>query len=86
MKRKILLTLLLSTSAVLVCIFGYEVLSMFVLDRFASAPLPPPPTISLSAGGVEVVIDESTTWHSIAKLIATVLGTYLGVKVINKYV
>ena len=83
--RKILLTLLLSISTVLICIFGYEVISLLVLDNLASAP-PPPPTISLAAGGVEVVIDESTSWHSIAKLMATVLGTYLGVKVINKYV
>lgn len=36
--------------------------------------------------GVEVVVDNETDWVTIAKLISTVLATYLGVKIINKYV
>jgi hypothetical protein len=36
--------------------------------------------------GVEVVVDNETDWATIAKLISTVLATYLGVKIINKYV
>ena len=44
-------------------------------------------SISVSPNdGVTVVIENETDWKTIAKLITTLLSTYLGVKVINKFV
>ena len=48
--------------------------------------LPPPPPMSMEAGPIKVVIDEATPWESLAKLVSTILATYSGIKVINKYV
>lgn len=47
---------------------------------------PPPLPIGIEAGPLKVSIGESTPWESVVKLISTVLITYLGIKVINKYV
>lgn len=44
-------------------------------------------SISVSPNeGVTVIIENETDWITIAKLITTLLSTYLGVKVINKFV
>ena len=44
-------------------------------------------SISVSPNdGVTVVIENETDWKTIAKLITTLLSTYLGVKIINKFV
>ena len=47
---------------------------------------PPPPSIGVEAGPLKVVIDDNTPWELIIKAITTILSTYLGIKVINKYV
>ena len=36
--------------------------------------------------GVTVIIEDETDWKTIAKLVTALLSTYLGVKVINKFV
>ena len=46
----------------------------------------PPPTASIDAGFMKVIISEDTSWITIAKLISTIIVTYLGLKLINKYV
>ena len=46
----------------------------------------PPPPIGIEAGPVKVSVDENTSWMAIAKALVTILSTYLGIKLINKYV
>jgi hypothetical protein len=51
-------------------------------------PPPPPPTVieaSLSQG-IRVELQNDTSWQTILQLVFTVLATYLGLKLINKYV
>lgn len=48
--------------------------------------MPAPKAIGLEAGPVKAVIDPDTPWEGIAKLIVTVVGTYLGIRLVNKYI
>ena len=41
---------------------------------------------SIEAGPIKVVIDSATDWITVYKMIFTVLTTYLGIKVINRYI
>lgn len=86
-KLKILLYL---ASGVLLIYFSIDVFEYFLKPMFLAVPVPtappPPPMMSVEAGTVKVVISEETPWISIAKMLTTVLGTYLGIKLINKYV
>lgn len=53
------------------------------------APVPPPaPTIIhvSPTDGLRVELQETTSWNTILQLIFTLLATYLGVKLINRYV
>lgn len=52
------------------------------------APPPPQPTVieaSLSKG-IRVELQNDTSWQTILQLVFTVLATYLGLKLINRYV
>ena len=85
--KKILTLLLLAASTYLIIKYGmdlYEILQP--KPQITDIPLPPPPPMSMEAGPIKVVIDEATPWESLAKLVSTILATFLGIKVINKFV
>lgn len=81
--RKALIALLIAIAALILFRIGvsYYESHMMVL----SAP-PPPPPIGIEAGPIKVVVDEQTSWMAITKALVTILSTYLGIKLINKYV
>ena len=94
--KRILIIILLVTSTYLIIKYGIDLYNVLQpkpmpveLPPKLSIPpgeLPPPPPMSMEAGPIKVVIDEATPWESLAKLVSTILVTYLGIKVINKYV
>lgn len=90
MTRKILLAILLVISSSLIIFYGYQLVEYFFMPRALMSPLmlppPPPPVMGLEAGPIKVILSEETPWASIIKLLSVVLGTYLGIKLINKYV
>ena len=99
MQKKILITgLFLIIAAYVIYSFGaeiynhyyYEFLKLKLTAETVSIPpaggLPPPPPMQAEAGPLKIVIDSATPWESIAKLMTSILGTYLGIKFINKYV
>jgi len=79
---------LLLLSAILILYFAIDIFAYFFQPMYMSAPMPapPPPMMGMEAGPIKINISEETPWLSIVKLLTTVLGTYLGIKVINKYV
>lgn len=46
----------------------------------------PPRSISFDVFGLKIGINEQTPWESIFKLMFAVLGTYVGIRLTNKYV
>lgn len=85
MVKKILILLLFLVSAYLIFYFGMPVVDHYLMPKPLMMPAPPP-VIGVEAGPLKVVITEATPWSSIIKLLVTVLGTFLGIKLINKYV
>jgi carbon starvation protein CstA len=86
---KLILKFILLIIATLVLIYlGMEMVQFFVPVKSFSVPavIPMPSLIGMEAGPIKVNINESTPWESIVKMMSTVLGTYLGFKIINKYV
>jgi hypothetical protein len=81
--KKVLIALVVAASIFVLYRIGagYYESHMVVM----SAP-PPPPPIGIEAGPVKVSVDENTSWMAIAKALVTILSTYLGIKLINKYV
>ena len=93
MLKKTLIGLVIIVAAYLVISYGMDVYDHYFMRKLmieapkaVGLPPPPPPMMGMEAGPIKVNISEETPWSSIAKLLATVLGTYLGIKVINKYV
>ena len=41
---------------------------------------------SIEAGPIKVVIDQTTDWITVFKMVFTVLSTYLGIRLINRYI
>lgn len=66
--------------------------SKMVIPPDGSLPMPPPsappPTvIQVSpSDGLRVELNDTTSWNTILQLIFTLLASYLGIKLINKYV
>lgn len=79
---------LLTYSLLIACaIIVYFIVSdYFAHSTAVYGPLPPPPPLEVEAGPVNVVVDNDTSWIAILKAMVTILGTYLGIRVINKYV
>lgn len=87
MRRKILIFLFLLVCAFLIIGFSIPIIEhYFFPTMLLSMPAPPPPVIGVEAGPVKVMITEETPWSSIAKLLVTILGTFLGIRLINKYI
>ena len=82
MKRILVIILLLFSSYFLVK-YGIDIWQIYMIPEVLA---PPPPSIGVEAGPLKVVIDDNTPWELIIKAITTILSTYLGIKVINKYV
>lgn len=43
-----------------------------------------PKTDSIEAGPIKLTLSNSTDWGTVAKMLVTILGTYGGIKLINK--
>ena len=46
----------------------------------------PKTTDSIEAGPIKITLSNATDWTTVFKMMFTVLGTYAGIKVINKYI
>ena len=87
MIKKILISIITVVSLYLIYIFGMPIVEHYFFPKIIlSMPAPPPPVIGVEAGPVKVIITEETPWSSIAKLLVTILGTILGIRLINKYI
>ena len=96
MQKKILTVILLVVAGYMIYKYGVDVFNHYYYEHIKQtakplaippvAGLPPPPPMQMEAGPLKVVMDSETPWESIAKLVSTILGTYLGIKIINKYV
>ena len=82
MTRKLLITLLLLISAYLLYNYGKNIIWYYDVMMHPPAPV----AIGVEAGPIKVSLDEATDWSSVCKALVTLLGTYLGIKLINKYV
>jgi len=80
MKKLLLITVLLLLSAYL--LLGYWDHAVHYYHARHAVPV----AIGISAGPVEVSLTDSTDWDSVFKALVTIIGTYLGVKLVNKYV
>ena len=85
MVRKFAILILLLISIVAIYIFSLPIIDYFLMPKPLMMPAPPL-VIGVEAGPLKVVITEETPWSSVAKLLVTVLGTFLGIRVINKYI
>lgn len=43
-------------------------------------------TDSIEAGPIKITLSNATDWTTVFKMMFTVLGTYAGIKVINRYI
>lgn len=86
MIKKILIGVIIAISLYLIYVFSLPIVDYFLMPKPLMMPAPPPPVIGVEAGPLKVVITEETPWSSIAKLLVTVLGTFLGIRLINKYI
>ena len=43
-------------------------------------------TDSIEAGPIKITLSNATEWSTVFKMMTTILGTYLGVKIINKVI
>ena len=86
MLRKILILLVLVISAFLIIEFAIPVIEHYFFPTMLLSMPAPPPVIGVEAGPIKVMITDETPWSSIFKLLATILGTFLGIRLINKYI
>lgn len=92
--KTIIIAIVIIIATYVVAINLYDLYTIYeVLVNPAPAPTailniggPPLVGMSASAFGISAVIENSDTWSTVAKVITTVLGTYLGIKIINKYI
>ena len=64
-------------------------LSQYAWDLFvyyAQWFILPKTTDSIEAGPIKITLSNATDWTTVFKMMFTVLGTYAGIKVINKYI
>jgi len=80
--RKALIALLIAIAALILFRIG----AGYFESHMMALSAPPPPPIDVEAGPIKVVVDEQTSWMAITKALVTILSTYLGIKLINKYV
>ncbi len=80
MKKKILI--------IVVLVIGLFYTKEFATDLYwyykmlSEVPL----SATLNVGPMSATIDNDTPWEGIAKLVVSILSTYLGVRLIHKYI
>lgn len=67
-------------------VFMYEYIADLINWHFFDGNVRWSSADSIEAGPIKVVIDSATDWITVFKMVFTVLGTYLGIRVINKYI
>lgn len=75
-------------TGILISICGYMIVmySWDLLMYYAQMFILPKTTDSIEAGPIKITLSNATDWMTVFKMMFTVLGTYAGIKVINKYI
>jgi hypothetical protein len=81
MKKRICIAIILVAAGSLLYEYVYNAYSYYQAMTHM-VPL----AIGIEAGPVKVSLTDATDWDSVFKALVTVIGTYLGIKLVNKYV
>ena len=75
-------------TGIFISICGYIFLqySWDLLMYYAEWFVLPKTTDSIEAGPIKITLSNATDWTTVFKMMFTILGTYAGIKVINKYI
>lgn len=75
-------------TGIFISICGYILLqySWDLLMYYAEWFILPKTTDSIEAGPIKITLSNATDWTTVFKMMFTVLGTYAGIKVINKFI
>ena len=77
--RTILKILLLSISVLLVAVTVYDTIApAHLYHKSIKAEVSP-------TRGIKVELDDETSWTAVMEVLTIVIGTYAGIKLINKY-
>ena len=79
-RKRIFICILILFSVYL--LYGYSLDLVHYYEVLYAVPL----AIGVEVGPIKVTLDNVTEWSTIFKMLVTVLGTYAGTKVINKYI
>ena len=80
-KQGLIAGILISIAAYL--LLGYTLHLIMYYMQFFEHPLT---TDSIEAGPIKITLSNVTEWNTVAKMIVTVVGTYAGIKAVNKYI
>ena len=80
-RRGLLTGFLISLAIYLLSHYAWDLLLYYVqfLDH-------PKTTDSIEAGPIKLTLSNATDWTTVFKMMFTVLGTYAGIKIINKVI
>jgi len=81
MKKSLLIAVILLISSALLLEYGYNAYEYYHAMSHAV-----PMAIGIEAGPIKVSLSDATDWESVIKALVTVIGTYLGIRLVNKYV
>lgn len=75
-------------TGILLSIAGYILLqySWDLVVYYAQWFVVPKTTDSIEAGPIKITLSNATEWMTVFKMMFTVLGTYAGIKIINKII
>lgn len=75
-------------TGIFISVCGYIFLqySWDLLMYYAEWFVLPKTTDSIEAGPIKITLSNATDWTTVFKMMFTILGTYAGIKVINKYI
>jgi len=80
-RRGIFVGILISFAIYLLIHYSWD-LFLYHLQFFEH----PLTTDSIEAGPIKITLSNATDWSTVFKMITTVLGTYAGIKIINKLI
>ena len=80
-RKGIITGILLSIAGYIFLHYSWE-LVLYYLEWFVV----PKTTDSIEAGPIKITLSNATDWMTVFKMMFTVLGTYAGIKVINKVI
>jgi hypothetical protein len=81
MKKRICIAIILVAAGYLLYEYVYNAYSYYQAMTHIV-----PMAIGIEAGPVKVSLTDATDWDSVFKALVTVIGTYLGIRLVNKYV